>query len=130
MEAYEVIKRLTSQGVKLSVREDKLSVKANPEVMTPELRQLIGENKHSIIEILQSGERALDIEKAPPKEYYVLSSAQKRIYFLQQVNQRATTYNMPWAVKLTGSFDKLRLEAALTKLVQRHENLRTTFVQS
>ena len=129
MEAYEVIKRLTSQGVKLSVREDKLSVKANPEVMTPELRQLIGENKHSIIEILQSGERALDIEKAPPKEYYVLSSAQKRIYFLQQVNQRATTYNMPWAVKLTGSFDKLRLEAALTKLVQRHENLRTTFAE-
>ncbi|MCE7996918.1 MAG: amino acid adenylation domain-containing protein, partial [Roseivirga sp.] len=68
------------------------------------------------------------IPKAEDKEHYVLSSAQKRQYFLQAFDVDATTYNMPQVIKLSGDFDLDRLQAAFQCLVNRHESFRTRFV--
>ncbi|NRT44807.1 amino acid adenylation domain-containing protein/non-ribosomal peptide synthase protein (TIGR01720 family) [Clostridium beijerinckii] len=67
------------------------------------------------------------IEKAEVKEYYEASSAQKRMYLLQQFNKDSTAYNMPAIFKLEGEVNKEKLEAVFKKLVERHENLRTCF---
>jgi amino acid adenylation domain-containing protein len=67
------------------------------------------------------------IEKAPVKEYYPLSSAQKRLYFLREFDPMSLAYNMPQALKLNGVVDKERLTLAFKKLIQRHESLRTYF---
>jgi amino acid adenylation domain-containing protein len=67
------------------------------------------------------------IEKAPVKEYYPLSSAQKRLYFLREFDPLSLAYNMPQALKLNGVVDKERLTLAFKKLIQRHESLRTYF---
>ncbi|MCE7996683.1 MAG: hypothetical protein HEP71_32285, partial [Roseivirga sp.] len=69
-----------------------------------------------------------NIPKAEDKEHYVLSSAQKRQYFLQQFDVDATTYNMPQVIKLSGDFDLNRLQAAFQSLVNRHESFLTRFV--
>ncbi|HLP45175.1 MAG TPA: amino acid adenylation domain-containing protein [Candidatus Kapabacteria bacterium] len=61
------------------------------------------------------------------KEYYVLSSAQKRMYILQQIDLKNTAYNMPQIIPLAGQVDKKRLENCLNKLINRHESLRTSF---
>jgi len=67
------------------------------------------------------------IELAAKQEYYPVSSAQKRMFILNQFEAKDTAYNMPAAFKVEGSLDKERFEQALQKLVQRHETLRTSF---
>ncbi|BFH14940.1 non-ribosomal peptide synthetase [Paenibacillus melissococcoides] len=68
-----------------------------------------------------------DIEPAEARDYYELSSAQKRLYLIQQMEQGHTGYNEIVAGVLEGRLDRTRLEAALRQLVERHESLRTSF---
>ncbi|MCK5056810.1 MAG: amino acid adenylation domain-containing protein, partial [Candidatus Aminicenantes bacterium] len=73
------------------------------------------------------GEIYTSIEVTEEREYYPLSSAQKRMYFLQQMESESTTYNIPAMVELTGNLDKEKWEEAFKKLINRHESLRTSF---
>ncbi|UCH98414.1 MAG: amino acid adenylation domain-containing protein [Candidatus Aminicenantes bacterium] len=68
------------------------------------------------------------IEPVEKKDYYSLSSAQKRLYILDQVEEVSTAYNIFGAFTLEGEWDAARLEAALRKLLQKHESFRTSFV--
>ncbi|MCP4150240.1 MAG: amino acid adenylation domain-containing protein, partial [bacterium] len=61
------------------------------------------------------------------KEYYPLSSAQKRIYFLQQMDLNTTVYNMPQSIQMGKSIQKNRIENVFRELITRHESLRTSF---
>ncbi|UCH93005.1 MAG: non-ribosomal peptide synthetase, partial [Candidatus Aminicenantes bacterium] len=67
------------------------------------------------------------IEPIEKKEYYLASSAQKRLYFLQQMDLQNTVYNMPEVIPLTGEIDIAKLEETFKKLIKRHESLRTSF---
>jgi tyrocidine synthetase-3 len=67
------------------------------------------------------------IEVQPKKEYYHLSSAQKRLYILQQMAAQGTHYNMPHQIPFRTAFNKERLEWAFKELIVRHESLRTSF---
>ncbi|WP_161806721.1 non-ribosomal peptide synthetase, partial [Pseudomonas syringae] len=57
-----------------------------------------------------------------------LSYAQQRMLFLWQMEPGNAAYNVPLAVRLKGALDRQALSAALERLVQRHETLRTRFV--
>lgn len=59
-----------------------------------------------------------------------LSSAQERLWFLDQLQPNNPAYNVPMALRLIGPLDAAALERSLTMIVQRHEALRTTFVAS
>nr|NIM11726.1 amino acid adenylation domain-containing protein [Candidatus Aminicenantes bacterium]NIM78476.1 amino acid adenylation domain-containing protein [Candidatus Aminicenantes bacterium]NIN17737.1 amino acid adenylation domain-containing protein [Candidatus Aminicenantes bacterium]NIN41613.1 amino acid adenylation domain-containing protein [Candidatus Aminicenantes bacterium]NIN84387.1 amino acid adenylation domain-containing protein [Candidatus Aminicenantes bacterium] len=67
------------------------------------------------------------IAGAENKNYYALSSAQKRLFVLQQLDKKAVGYNIPMAVALEGELDKQRLEKTFRGLIRRHESLRTSF---
>jgi gramicidin S synthase 2/tyrocidine synthetase-3 len=71
--------------------------------------------------------RFSSIKAAEEKEYYELSSAQKRLYVLQQMKLARTVYNIPQSVVLEGELDLYRLEKTFKKLIERHESLRTSF---
>ncbi|WP_235024973.1 condensation domain-containing protein, partial [Caballeronia arvi] len=58
-----------------------------------------------------------------------LSFAQERLWFLEQLNPGQSTYNIPIAVRLSGSLDVGAFQVALNTLVARHESLRTSFAQ-
>ncbi|ONM48517.1 non-ribosomal peptide synthetase [Nocardia donostiensis] len=60
-------------------------------------------------------------------DHIPLSSAQQRMWFLNQFDTRSTAYNVPIAVRLTGSLDVAALRAAIADVVGRHEILRTVF---
>ncbi|UCH95245.1 MAG: amino acid adenylation domain-containing protein, partial [Candidatus Aminicenantes bacterium] len=64
------------------------------------------------------------------KDYYPLSSAQKRLYVLDRLVLSNTVYNLPMVVVLEGKPDRQRVEEAFHKLIQRHESFRTSFVMA
>jgi amino acid adenylation domain-containing protein len=69
----------------------------------------------------------ISIEPVEKKEYYILSSAQKRLFILQQMNLENTAYNAPLVINLKEKPEKKRLEDTFRKLITRHESLRTSF---
>ncbi|MBL6446728.1 hypothetical protein JMN32_10420, partial [Fulvivirga sp. 29W222] len=79
------------------------------------------------IDTLERGSH-LAITKAPEKEYYALSAAQRRLYFLYEFNKTSLAYNMPQIVRFKGGLDKEQLQKAFERLITRHESLRTSFI--
>jgi amino acid adenylation domain-containing protein len=73
-------------------------------------------------------ERYASIEPMETREYYPLSSAQKRLYFLHKMALESTAYNMPRSIPLAEKPDNKELENAFIKLIKRHESLRTSFL--
>jgi amino acid adenylation domain-containing protein len=67
------------------------------------------------------------IKPAKRKDYYALSSSQKRMYILQQGNLASTSYNITTAFLLEGNLDRKKMEWVFKRLIKRHENFRTSF---
>ncbi len=67
------------------------------------------------------------IPRAEESEAYPVSSAQKRLFVLRQMDGGELSYNMPGAFTVDGPLDRVRLESAFQALIQRHESLRTGF---
>ncbi|UCH95688.1 MAG: SDR family NAD(P)-dependent oxidoreductase, partial [Candidatus Aminicenantes bacterium] len=67
------------------------------------------------------------IKPVEKKEYYPLTSAQKRLYLLQQMDLNSTGYNIPLVLPIGKDIEKDKIESCLRKLIARHESLRTSF---
>ncbi|MBK1787885.1 non-ribosomal peptide synthetase [Prauserella cavernicola] len=63
----------------------------------------------------------------PRTEPLPLSFAQRRLWFLAQLDPDSRQYSEPFSVRLTGPLDKARLDEALSLLLERHEILRTRY---
>ncbi len=82
-----------------------------------------------LAEYIQGAEKSYYSEIVPveEKEYYSLSSAQKRLFMLNQLDDINTSYNISGAVMITGELDRECLEKAFQGLIKRHEAFRTSF---
>ena len=56
-----------------------------------------------------------------------LSFAQQRLWFLDQYEPNNILYNIPAAIRLSGTLDVTALDRSINEIVNRHEALRTTF---
>ncbi len=61
------------------------------------------------------------------RDYYEVSSAQKRLFVLQQMEPQSTAYNMTSAVILDGRLSRQKLEDVFRRLIERQKSLRTSF---
>lgn len=69
------------------------------------------------------------IDKRPANTPAPLSFAQQRLWFVQQLEPNASTYNVASVLRFSGPLNVERMTNALHQLVQRHEILRTRFVR-
>lgn len=83
------------------------------------VEHIFQENEESKIEAL--------IPSLEKKEYYQLSSAQKRLFILKQIEQDDLSYNMPGVISIRGRLDKERMQKVVNMLVDRQESFRTSF---
>ncbi|WP_217556694.1 non-ribosomal peptide synthetase [Paenibacillus sp. GbtcB18] len=69
------------------------------------------------------------IEPAEPRDVYPVTSAQKRLMVLDQLEQESTAYHIPHVLISRVPLDRRRLQTVFEKLIARHEPLRTSFEQ-
>jgi hypothetical protein len=68
------------------------------------------------------------IQKINRDQSLPLSFGQYRLWFLNQLEPNSAIYNIPTAVKLTGSLNVAVLEQSFREVVRRHEVLQTRFI--
>ena len=104
------------------LEEIRLRCSAPEGTLTPELRQELAARKAELISYL----RSQSIEPTPGR-VFPLSFAQQRLWFLYQLTPDNPFYNVPAAIRLTGTLDQRALERSFQEIVRRHAALRTTF---
>ncbi|MFD0395630.1 condensation domain-containing protein [Streptomyces nogalater] len=67
------------------------------------------------------------IPPAPAEGVLPLSSAQRRLWYLDDLSDGGTEYNTGVALRLRGTLDPDALRRSLHRLAARHASLRTTF---
>lgn len=65
--------------------------------------------------------------KSNQKNYYPMSSQQKRLYVLYKKNPTSTLYNLPQVIKLNNDINISKLESIINDIIQDEEILRTSF---
>ncbi len=68
------------------------------------------------------------ITKIKEKDTYLLSSAQKRLYYIWEVDKLSIAYNIPIAFQIKGRLNIKQIEKAINIIIERHEVLRTSFM--
>lgn len=72
-------------------------------------------------------EEEIIIPRLEEKEYYEVSSAQKRIFLVCRLEEAELSFNTPYIFKLKGIVDIKRIEAVFNELIRRQEAFRTIF---
>ena len=70
-----------------------------------------------------------DLIKIDEHGSYDVSPSQRRMWLLNQLENSSNAYNVFWGYKITGSFQIDCFEQAIAKLLERHEILRTIYVE-
>lgn len=76
----------------------------------------------------KNSDKRVGITKAEEKEYYPMSSAQKRVFFMHNLAPESVAYNIALCYKLGGDVNMEKLEKAFQSIIDRHEILRTGFI--
>lgn len=77
---------------------------------------------------IRAGGFAWSIDEYPDPQFAAPSSAQRRLYALDQRPGVGMAYHLPQAFWIDGPLDIDRLEDAFRTVIQRHESLRTSYV--
>jgi len=72
---------------------------------------------------------SIDIPKADREKKLPLSYAQQRLWFLYKMTPESAVYNIPMALRLKGQLDISVVERVISAIAQRHDILRTTFIE-
>lgn len=130
MTVFELMAKLGSKGIKLWLEDGQLRFKAPKGALTPELKEALVNSKQDVIEFLTEtrvgkDNNAIHIPKLDRSQDLALSFAQQRLWFIDQFDQSAATYNIPSAMRMKGHLKLDVLQSTLDELVKRHEILRT-----
>lgn len=87
-------------------------------VASMESRRLKKDSSDSLFPVIQT---------VPIRNYYPVSSAQKRLFILDQLEDMKTAYNLPRILVAEGMLQMDQFKRAFQELMKRHEALRTSF---
>lgn len=95
------------------------------EPLSPAKRALL---ERALLRRRESAGSEVTIPRRPMPGPAPLSFAQERMWFLEQWEPGAPTFNGARALRLRGDLDRDALERSLRSVIQRHESLRTVIV--
>ncbi len=128
-----LIQKLRKEGIILKLNENDLDVYFDGEAIQHELLQEIRDNKQHLITYLSkfsTQKEASSVEPIPAiplAKNYALSSSQRRLWVLSQLDTDNYAYNMSGVLEFEGHLDIKAFDQAFNRLIARHESLRTIF---
>ena len=134
--AQTLLAELSARGIRAYLENGKLKTQSPSGAITGELAALIKANKDEIISSLLQGEapapacasRGITVA-IRSGDTAAVTTNQRLLWLGQKRSGASPLYNVSTGVSLRGSLDKLALTRALQKLVDRHEVLRTSFIE-
>jgi amino acid adenylation domain-containing protein len=128
----QLLSELRTLDIRLSVEGEQLRCSAPKGRLTKELEQRIAANKSALLQTLRN---SADTTSSIPRlsrsgATLPLSFAQERFWFLQNFEPDSTAYNITAFRRVFTPVDPTRLKLALHALVNRHEILRTNFLDA
>lgn len=128
----EFLARLRSADVRIWADGAKVRCSAPEGILTPALQGELARRKAEILALLHESGSGLEstlpgLTRVPRQGDPPLAFAQRRLWFLDQLQAGTSAYTIGFRWRLRGQLDVKSLTNALTELVRRHEALRTTF---
>jgi amino acid adenylation domain-containing protein/non-ribosomal peptide synthase protein (TIGR01720 family) len=127
-----LIAELAGLDIRLSLDGEALRINGPAGRLPPALIARLKANKPALITFLREHAApapTATFTRLPRPAHLPLSWSQQRLWFLHQLDGPSATYNIALALRLHGPLDVAALAAAWREIAQRHEVLRTTFVE-
>lgn len=122
-----LFEKLKTLNITISVVNEELKIKAPKGVLTTNLVEELKLHKEELLKFCKKKNIYKVINSVEKKEYYPLSSSQKRLFILQKLDLNSKAYNMPYFIPINNDISKESIEEIFKKLIARHESLRTSF---
>ena len=133
MTPAELVTELRSRGILLEADADRLHWSAPPGAMTPALYAQMADHKAALLGLVEQASTAADDSGPRPlaqDQVVPLSTTQERFWsWMRAAPPGHPHFNMGAALLVTGPLDLELLSRNLTKIVSRHEALRTVFAE-
>jgi amino acid adenylation domain-containing protein len=124
----QLLERLQTLDIHISLEGDHLKCSAPKGVFTREIGRDIEERKPEIIRLLrESSATAPELLHDTTESSAPLSYGQERLWFLQKLEPGSTAYNLTAHLRLRARVERVAFEYALRQLLLRHAILHTTF---
>lgn len=141
MSVVALLEDVKNHGVFLYVQNEKLKYSAKEGGLTPEIKKKLTTNKLNLIEYLSSFDittpesflnhiEGADIQPVSSEQPQLLSFAQQRMWFLNKLMGPSGVYNIPMVLRFNQDLDVDSLTKTLQVIVDRHEILRTKFIDT
>ena len=112
---------LSARGVRLSLEGDQLRIQAPKGALDAPLQEALRRHKSALLQRLAGPQRHAG------RSSYPLSPAQRRLWFLQQLEPGSARYHEAAALQMESRPNAEKLASALGRLVEMHEILRSSF---
>lgn len=129
-----LLNSLRELDIQLRLDKGRLRYSAPEGVMTADILDKLREHREELVNLLASDNSRSNTDDNIPSvsrtaEFFPISFAQQRLWFLAQMEGPNAVYNIPMAFRLVGPLHLDALRHALTALVERHEILRCRFTE-
>lgn len=126
----ELLEKLRDNNIVVHLADNDLKVKFSGSKLPEDVLLELRENKTEIVKYLVHRKKetsACEIEPVEKREYYPLSSSQRRLWILSRFERGNIAYNMTDALTFNGFLDMEALRYSFASVIKRHEILRTVF---
>lgn len=130
----DFLKEIADKGIYIKYVDKKLKVLTDNGTIDGETLDQIKSNKEVLIsyfkgktDVISDDSKLVSIPQVAKSTSYPLSSTQRRLWYLCQVEETSIAYNMPFQLVLQKEYHIPNFMKAIYKAVERHEILRTIF---
>ncbi|MDY4342203.1 amino acid adenylation domain-containing protein, partial [Xanthomonas sp. LF07-6] len=128
MNAVDILKTCQERSIRLHLHGADLRIVATHGRLDDQLKQLVRDNKHALVDLLQSQQPQALAATAHAGGSVVLSLAQERLWFQHLYDGDSAVYNIPLVLESAVPVGEDAMLAALRHVIDRHEPLRTVIV--
>ena len=126
----QLVAELRHAKVRIWEEGDQVRYKAPRDALTLRLLAEMGERKGELLEFCRRAKArpgGLSLGPRPQDAGAIVSTGQRRLWILDQVQGPSATYNIALAMRMRGALDVDALQLSLAAIMRRHEPLQTSF---